>query len=129
MTAIVKAIDHFVLTVEDIDVTCEFYSRVVGAERVDFGNGRVALQIGNQKINLHRQGHEFAPYAARPVAGSADFCLVAAAPIATVADHVRQTGVEIVLGPTGKTGAVGPITSIYFRDPDGNLVEIGSYEG
>ena len=129
MTQIVKAIDHFVLTVEDIDATCEFYGRVVGAERVDFGSGRVALRIGNQKINVHRRGSEHAPHAARPLPGSADFCLVAAAPIATIADHVRRAGVDIILGPTSKTGAIGPITSIYFRDPDGNLVEIGSYDG
>jgi catechol 2,3-dioxygenase-like lactoylglutathione lyase family enzyme len=128
-TDIVKAIDHFVLTVEDIDASCEFYCRVVGAERVNFGDGRVALQIGNQKINLHRRGSEFAPHAARPVPGSADFCFVAAAPIEPIAEHLRRAGIEIILGPTAKTGAVGPITSIYFRDPDGNLVEIGSYDG
>ena len=129
MTEIVKGIDHFVLTVADIDATCEFYRRVIGAERVDFGAGRVALQIGNQKINLHRKGSELAPHAGSPVSGSADFCLVAAGPIAPIADHVRRAGAEIILGPTPKTGAVGRITSIYFRDPDDNLVEIGSYEG
>jgi catechol 2,3-dioxygenase-like lactoylglutathione lyase family enzyme len=129
MSDIVKAIDHFVLTVQDIDATCEFYARVVGAKRVDFAGGRVALQIGNQKINLHRKGTEFAPHAANPVPGSADFCLVAGGKIGLIAEHVRRSGVEIILGPTPKTGALGPITSIYFRDPDGNLVEIGSYDG
>lgn len=129
MSDIVRAIDHFVLTVQDIDVTCEFYQRVVGARLVDFGAGRVGLQIGSQKINLHRKGSEFAPHAASPVAGSADFCLVAAGPIAPIVEHVRRSGVEIILGPAGKTGAIGPIMSIYFRDPDGNLVEIGSYDG
>jgi catechol 2,3-dioxygenase-like lactoylglutathione lyase family enzyme len=128
MSDIVTAIDHFVLTVQDVDATCEFYARVVGAERVDFGAGRVALQIARQKINLHLKGNEFSPHAARPVAGSADFCLVAAGPIGPIIDHVRRAGVEIILGPTAKTGAMGPITSIYFRDPDGNLVEIGSYD-
>jgi catechol 2,3-dioxygenase-like lactoylglutathione lyase family enzyme len=129
MTGIVTAIDHFVLTVQDIDATCEFYARVVGADRIDFGAGRVALQIGRQKINLHQKGTEFAPHAAAPVPGSADFCLVAAGPITPIVDHVRRSGVEIILGPTPRTGAMGPITSIYFRDPDGNLVEIGSYDG
>ena len=129
MSDIVKAIDHFVLTVRDIDATCEFYARVVGAKRVDFAGGRVALQIGNQKINLHRKGNEFAPHAASPTPGSADFCFVAAGKIAPIVEHVRHSGVEIILGPTPKTGAMGPITSIYFRDPDDNLIEIGSYDG
>ncbi len=122
-------LDHLVLTVADIDATVAFYERVLGMRRETFGQGRVALRFGRQKINLHRAGHEFEPKAARPTPGSADLCLVVNGSLDAALAHVRAQGVEIVEGPVARTGATGPITSIYLRDPDGNLVELASYDG
>ncbi len=122
-------LDHLVLTVADIDATVAFYERVLGMRRETFGQGRVALRFGRHKINLHRAGHEFEPKAARPTPGSADLCLVVNGSLDAALAHVRAQGVEIVEGPVARTGATGPITSIYLRDPDGNLVELASYDG
>ncbi len=119
-------LDHFVLTVADVAATCDFYRRVLGMEVVSFGDGRKALAFGQQKINLHAQGREFEPKAARPTPGAADFCLITRVPLTEVAAHVRAQGVAIVEGPVPRTGAGGPIESIYFRDPDGNLVEVAN---
>ncbi|GLQ51281.1 VOC family protein [Dyella flava] len=123
----IDRLDHFVLTVADIDVTCDFYSRVLGMEIVSFGQGRKALAFGIQKINLHQHHHEFEPKAQRPTPGSADFCLVTSVPLDQVIDHLRQCGVTIEDGPVMRTGARGPIQSVYFRDPDANLVEVSNY--
>lgn len=123
----IDRLDHFVLTVADIDATCRFYERVLGMTRVEFGGGRVALAFGRQKINLHRAGHEFEPKARRPVSGSGDFCLIATTPIEELIEHLAACGVPIEDGPVAKTGALGPIRSIYFRDADGNLVEVANY--
>lgn len=120
-------IDHFVLTVEDVETTCEFYSDVLGAEIVTFGEGRKAVQFGDQKINLHPAGDEFEPKATDPTPGAGDFCVITEADIETVERRLREAGVEIVHGPVEQSGAVGPMTSVYFRDPDGNLVEIAEY--
>lgn len=122
----VHRLDHIVLTVADVEATCDFYSSVVGMRVVTFGNGRKALAFGDQKINLHQAGKEFEPKAARPTPGSADLCLITRVPIEQVLDHVRARGVEIIEGPVDRTGALGPIRSIYFRDPDGNLVEVSN---
>lgn len=127
----IASIDHFVLTVADIAATCAFYERVLGmsVERFTPADGsaaRVALKFGSQKINLHQTGAEFKPHARRPVAGSGDFCLIAATPIAEVQKHVEACGVAIEQGPVPRTGATGRLVSIYFRDPDGNLVEVSN---
>jgi catechol 2,3-dioxygenase-like lactoylglutathione lyase family enzyme len=122
----VDRLDHIVLTVVDIDTTCAFYQRVLGMEVVTFGAGRKALHFGNQKINLHQAGHEVEPAARQPTPGSGDLCVVTSLPLARVIAHVRSCGVPIEAGPEERTGAVGPLRSIYFRDPDGNLVEVSN---
>ncbi len=125
----ISRIDHFVLTVASIEATCAFYSRVLGMIVVTFAGGRKALAFGDQKINLHEVGHEFEPKARRPTSGSGDFCLITESPLDTVVAHLTAQGVAIEEGPVDRTGAVGPIRSVYFRDPDGNLVEVSNYGG
>lgn len=125
---VIDRLDHFVLTVRDIDASCAFYSRVLGMERVEFAGGRVALAFGAQKINLHPAGNEYDPKAAEPVPGAGDVCFIAATPIPDVVAHLHAEGVEIIEGPAPKSGALGPITSVYFRDPDGNLIEVSNYD-
>jgi len=120
-------VDHFVLTVADIEATVAFYCRVLGMTDVVFGAGRRALAFGTQKINLHAAGREHTPRAARPTPGSADFCLITRTPLAEAMAHVRSCGVAIEEGPVTRTGAAGTITSFYFRDPDANLVEVSNY--
>lgn len=122
----VDRIDHLVLTVRDIEATCDFYTRVLGMQVVTFGNGRRAVQFGEQKINLHEVGKEFEPKAMKPTPGSGDICFITQVPLYEVIEHMRLQGVEIVEGPVKRTGAVGPIESVYMRDPDGNLVEVGN---
>lgn len=125
----IDRIDHFVLTVADIDATCDFYGRVLGLERITVGSDRrVALAFGRQKINLHKAGAEFEPKAKQPKAGSGDFCLITESPIKEVVAQLEDAGVAIVEGPVPRTGATGPMTSVYIRDPDGNLVEIARYD-
>ena len=116
-----------VLTVGSIDRTCAFYERALGMRAETFGAGRSALRFGNQKINLHEAGNEFEPKAAAPTTGSGDFCLITETPIEDVISHLEAVGVEIEEGPVERNGAVGTITSVYIRDPDANLVEIGTY--
>lgn len=123
-----KTLDHLVLTVADIDRTCAFYHDLLGCEIVTFGAGRKALKFGEQKFNLHQAGHEFEPKARTPRPGSADLCLITEDPINRVETELRQAGIEIEEGPVQRTGAVGPITSIYIRDPDGNLLELSTYD-
>jgi catechol 2,3-dioxygenase-like lactoylglutathione lyase family enzyme len=122
-----ERLDHIVLTVADVEAAVDFYTRVLGMRAVTFEDGRRALHFGAQKINLHRAGHEFEPKAARPASGSADFCMISATPIDDVAAHLEGCGVPIELGPVTRTGARGPMTSLYFRDPDGNLLEVSTY--
>jgi catechol 2,3-dioxygenase-like lactoylglutathione lyase family enzyme len=122
-----ERLDHLVLTVADVDQTLDFYGRVLGMEPVTFGAGRRALRFGPHKINLHQAGNEIDPKAARPTPGSADLCLVSATPIEEVLRHLVGCGVPIEEGPVARTGAQGPITSVYFRDPDGNLIEVSTY--
>jgi len=124
----IDRIDHIVLTVADIAATCEFYSRALGMEVVTFGAGRVALAFGQQKINLHQAGREFEPKAKRPTPGSADICLIAAVPLPQVVAHLHACGIPVIEGPTPRTGAAGPILSVYFRDPDANLIEVSTYD-
>ncbi len=122
----IDRLDHFVLTVASIERTCDFYGRVLGMEVTTFGSGRKALQFGRQKINLHEAGREFEPKAQRPTPGSADFCLITASLIEDVVRHLNQLDVPIEEGPVPRTGASGPILSVYLRDPDRNLIEISS---
>jgi catechol 2,3-dioxygenase-like lactoylglutathione lyase family enzyme len=121
-------LDHLVLTVKSIPHTVTFYSRVLGMERVDFGQGRVALTFGHQKINLHQQGKEFEPKAQAPTPGSADLCFITEMGIENVKRTVEGEGVHILEGPCERTGAMGRMMSIYFRDPDLNLIEVSKYE-
>jgi catechol 2,3-dioxygenase-like lactoylglutathione lyase family enzyme len=123
----INAIDHLVLTVRDLQVTTAFYTRVLGMEAVTFGAGRRALAFGVQKINLHEAGRELEPKAATPTPGSADLCFVTSATPAEVLSHLQTCGVQVFEGPVTRTGAQGPIVSVYFRDPDGNLLELSSY--
>lgn len=121
-----QRLDHLVLTVHDLELTCSFYTRVLGMEVVIFGNNRVALTYGNQKINLHEFGKEFEPKAGRPTPGSADLCFVTNWPLTVVIQHLQSCGVDTIEGPVIRTGALGPIHSLYFRDPDRNLIEIAN---
>ena len=124
--SLIRGIDHFVLTCADVDATIEFYTRVLGMTAESFAGGRRALSFGNQKINLHQAGREFEPKARVATAGSGDFCLLSDVPVAEIARHLAAEGVTIIEGPVAKTGAAGPLLSIYFRDPDGNLVEVSN---
>ena len=123
----IERLDHLVLTVRDIAATCDFYANVLGMEVVTFGAGRKALAFGQQKFNLHEAGREFEPKADRPTPGSADLCLIADGALADVIAHLRACGITILEGPVQRTGALGPITSVYFRDPDQNLIEVSTY--
>jgi catechol 2,3-dioxygenase-like lactoylglutathione lyase family enzyme len=123
----IDRLDHIVLTVKDIAATCAFYTKVLGMEETIFADNRKALRFGNQKINLHLSGKEFEPKAARPTVGSADLCFVAQTKLDDVIRHLEGCGVDIIEGPIRKTGAIGPIESVYIRDPDRNLVEISNY--
>lgn len=123
----VTRLDHLVLTVRNLDATVDFYVRVLGMEEVRFGNNRRALAFGEQKINLHLAGFEFEPKAHIAMPGSADLCLITDATAKEIADHLYYLGVPIEMGPVTRTGALGPITSFYFRDPDQNLIELSTY--
>ena len=123
----INYLDHLVLTVKDIDSTCEFYSNVLGMQVITFGEGRKALQFGNQKINLHEAGKEFEPKAKIAVPGSADLCFITNIEIEKVISHLQNCDIRIEEGPVRRTGATGPITSVYIRDLDENLIEISNY--
>jgi len=119
----IRAIDHLVLTVADIDATVEFYEQL-GVRREIFGDGRVALHFGDQKLNLHLAGAEIAPHAREPTPGSADLCFLIDGRLSDLEAALADAGLPIELGPVERTGAQGPIRSLYLRDPDGNLVEL-----
>lgn len=120
-------IDHVIFTVRDVEATCTWYVRVLGTEVLTFGDGRKALQVGHCKLNLHPAGKEYEPKAAVPGPGTQDICLVTTSPLPAVLDHLKRMSVSIVEGPVPRTGATGPIESVYLRDPDGNLVELAWY--
>ena len=124
----VERLDHLVLTVADIDASCAFYQRVLGMQVVTFGHGRQALAFGQQKINLHRHGAELEPKALRPTPGSADLCLIVSTPLVEVIAHLQRCGVAIEEGPVPRTGATGPLLSVYIRDPDRNLIELANLQ-
>ncbi|MCP5206240.1 MAG: VOC family protein [Hahellaceae bacterium] len=123
----VNRIDHLVLTVKDIEATVKFYSSVMGMNKVQFGEGRVALSFAGQKINLHQLGAEFEPKAQHVKTGSADLCFILDTALEEAIKELALNGVHIIEGPVQRTGAVGRIESVYFRDPDGNLIEIANY--
>jgi len=124
----IDRIDHIVITAHDLERTIEFYARVLGMEPITFAGGRRGLAFGRQKINLHQAGREFEPKALKPTPGSIDLCFITQSPLDEVVAHVTGCGVKIAEGPVEKTGALGPMQSIYFRDPDGNLIEVSKYE-
>ncbi len=124
---LIKVLDHLVLTVSDIAMACEFYERVLQCQVITFGDNRKALQCGEQKINLHRSGAEFQPCARQPTAGSADLCFITGTPIDELIGYLEVSGVAIEEGPVERTGARGPIISVYIRDPDENLIELSNY--
>lgn len=123
----IKNIDHLVLTVADIEKTVAFYTQVLGFEVVTFGDNRKALTFGNQKINLHQKGKEFEPKAEHPTAGSADLCFISSTDVHEVVEELKQKNIEIIEGIVDRTGALGKIKSVYFRDPDLNLIEVSNY--
>ena len=123
----IDRLDHVVLTVADIDRTVAFYTEVLGMREETFGAGRRALAFGRQKINLHEAGREFEPRADHPTPGSGDLCFITSSELAEVQQHLAACGVPIEEGPVDRTGALGPMRSVYIRDPDANLVEIAAY--
>ena len=122
----ISGLDHLVLTVRDLDATVRFYVEGLGMRLETFGAGRHALHFGSQKINLHVAGHEFEPKAERPTPGSADLCFLTGTPVGNVATHLKGLGCRLLEGPVERTGATGRLVSVYFRDPDGNLIEIAN---
>ncbi len=123
----ISHLDHLVLTVADIEISCQFYHSALNFEVITFGKNRKALQFGSQKINLHQVEKEFEPKALRPTAGSADLCFIAETALEDVIAHLQARNINIVEGPIERTGAIGKILSIYLRDPDQNLIEISNY--
>jgi catechol 2,3-dioxygenase-like lactoylglutathione lyase family enzyme len=123
----IARLDHLVLTVADIERTCDFYTRVLGMEVIKFGEGRTALRFGQQKINLHPADNIPGLVADKPTAGSGDLCFITEVPIAEVVAHLQRCEVPIITGPGPRAGAIGTIQSVYIRDPDQNLVEISNY--
>ncbi|HBL6964684.1 TPA: VOC family protein [Morganella morganii subsp. morganii] len=121
----ISHLDHLVLTVADVEKTCDFYRRVLGFSVITFRGDRKALVFGRQKINLHQAGNEFLPNADKPVPGSADLCFLTGTPVEQTLAHLAKEKIVVEEGPVERTGATGPIISVYFRDPDLNLIEIG----
>jgi catechol 2,3-dioxygenase-like lactoylglutathione lyase family enzyme len=124
---LIKTLDHLVLTVADIAATCDFYKRVLQCEVITFGDNRKALKCGLQKINLHQSGAEYLPCAGLPTPGSADLCFIVEAPLDDLIAHLKKADILIEEGPVERTGAGGPILSVYIRDPDQNLIELSNY--
>ena len=122
----IRQLDHLVLTVTDPDRTIDFYTRILGMTAIPFGDGRLALHFGHQKINLHVVGEEIEPHASVPTPGSADLCFLVEGSLDAILDHLHTENVPVILGPVDRTGAHGPQCSIYLRDPDGNLIELAT---
>lgn len=122
-----RGLDHLVLTVKSVEKTQRFYCDNLGFEKITFNGGRVAVLGGSQKINLHQLGAEFCPHAKNPVSGSADICLIYDNFMNSIIDYLNSRGVKIEDGPVTRTGAAGPIKSVYIRDPDKNLIELSTY--
>lgn len=128
----VLSLDHLVLTVSDLDRTKQFYQQVLGMRVSEFspadGSRRVALKFGSQKINLHEAAAPFLPNAQNATSGSADLCFLSETPLETWISHFEMLSVQVEEGPVERTGAMGPILSLYIRDPDGNLIEVSNQE-
>jgi catechol 2,3-dioxygenase-like lactoylglutathione lyase family enzyme len=122
----IDCLDHLVLTVKDIDTTLSFYSKVLGMDIVTFAGGRKALSFGAQKINLHQHKQEFEPKAQQPTPGSADLCFITSVPLPEVIKHLASCDISVIEGPVLRSGATGSILSVYFRDPDMNLLEVSN---
>ena len=124
----INRLDHFVLTVKDIDKTVEFYENVLGMKKEIFRGSRVALKFANSKINLHELGNEFEPKAFNVKEGSADLCFIIDIPLLEAKEYIESLGIHIEEGIVERTGANGAIESIYLRDPDKNLIELSNYK-
>ncbi|ACK66364.1 Glyoxalase/bleomycin resistance protein/dioxygenase [Rippkaea orientalis PCC 8801] len=124
----INRIDHLILTVQDIEKTCQFYSEVLGMQVYTFLGDRKGLKFGNQTIRLHQFKKEFEPKAYYPTPGSADICLISETPLEQVIEHLKLHQVEIVEGPLPRTGSIGTLESVYIRDPDLNLIEVSNYK-
>ena len=122
----IDSIDHLVLTVANIHATVFFYTRALAMEEVISSDGRVALHFGGQKINLHPADETIHPRAGNPQPGSADLCFLTGTPLDAVIRHLQNQGVQIIDGPVRRRGAAGPLSSIYIRDPDDNLIELAN---
>lgn len=129
MTIRIRSLDHLVITASDLQATIDFYVRVLGMEHVAFGDGLHAVHFGDQKFNIHDRTTDVSPKAREVVPGSEDFCLLCETPVSEVKRHVEACGVAVEEGPVRRQGAAGPLESIYFRDPDGNLVEVANVVG
>jgi catechol 2,3-dioxygenase-like lactoylglutathione lyase family enzyme len=131
MKQLIDRIDHIVLTVTDIEVTTQYYEKTFGFEREFFkgpeGQPRYALRFGQLKINLQDRATETPTKARVPTIGSGDFCLIASVPLDEFIEHLKANQIPIDVGPVPRRGALGPIRSVYLRDPDGNLVEVAEY--
>ncbi len=123
---VLDSLDHLVLTFPDLAVAIDFYTRVLGMRHEQFGEGRHAVAFGNQKINLHPLGSEYLPKAKNVQVGSADLCFLTRTPLEEVVAHLHEQGIALELGPIRRTGATGPIVSVYIRDPGGNLIEVAN---
>ena len=123
----ISHLDHLVLTVADINTTLAFYNQVLGMDIQQYGEGRFALQFGHQKINLHQYSKEFQPKAKFPIPGSADLCFITKTPLHRVIQELQEHAIDVFEGPVERTGASGTMLSVYFRDPDQNLIEISNY--
>ncbi len=126
MSLSIRSLDHLVLTVTDISASIDFYTQVLGMQKEVFAEGRVALVFGQQKINLHEHGKEFEPKAEQPKPGSADLCFLLDTNIEDILEHLSCCDIELEEGPVTRTGAKGPILSVYCRDPDNCLIELSN---
>lgn len=124
----INSLDHLVITIENLSNTKSFYCNILGMKYEEFGEGRMALKFGQSKINLHLKGREFEPKAHVALPGTADLCFIIDGDLAEMEARLRAEGIEIIEGPVRRTGANGPIMSLYVRDPDLNLIELSSYD-
>lgn len=124
----IDRVDHLVLTVADVDRAVDFYEQILGMEPVIFPGGRHAMRFGNQVIKLHQASELVQPTAQHPVPGSANLCFVTSQPLSEFQEHLRGNDIRIEEGPVSRIGAAGSITSLYLRDPDGNLLEVARYD-
>lgn len=129
MTIRIKSLDHLVITASNLQATIDFYTTVLGMEHVAFGNNLHAVHFGDQKFNIHSAATDVSPKAENIVPGSEDFCLICETPVSQVIQHLVDCGVAIEEGPVIRSGAAGKLESVYFRDPDGNLVEVSNVIG